>query len=241
MSKLSYVMGMLTLAGAGAAQASTTVTFNFPVNDYSTFSGPAAFTETPITVAGASAPQFYFGTIYQPCTGTCTPGDNASLYTALNFLQTARETSLGTGVLGSQDPYYGTAYSNSGFGVKSLTPGLPSAGETFTKSTLIGTGLYVSPKTATPSGGVPTDISNINEISWLVTYSVPGSTGDLYSHVTFDVNGHNYVGTFHIDNPGNVVSLDYVPEPEAWTLLIAGTAMVGGAARLRRRKVALAA
>ena len=57
MSKLSYAMGMLTLAGAGAAQA-TTVNLNLSVPDFSTLSGPLAFTETPITLAGASAPQF---------------------------------------------------------------------------------------------------------------------------------------------------------------------------------------
>jgi hypothetical protein len=151
--------------------------------------------------------------------------------------------STGNGVDGALDPYYQTAYSNSGFGVKSLTPGLPAAGETFTKSTAIGTGLYESPKFVTPTGGVLTDISNINEIPYDLSYKIPGFTGDIYSHVGFQANGQNYIGTFHIDNPGDVVSITYnvVPEPEAWALLIAGTAMVGGAARARRRKVSLAA
>ena len=49
----------------------------------------------------------------------------------------------------------------------------------------------------------------------------------------------NYLGSYNNDSTGIDVTLTAVPEPAAWTLMIAGFAMTGFAAR--RRKIALAA
>ncbi len=248
MSKLSYTLAMLALSGVGAASqasANITETLNIPAPDPTNITATSTFFDlTPITLAGKGAPQFYFGFEYIPCSGTCT--GNGSKYVAFDVLFTASSlsqiTDFGTDGNGNTivNPYAGSAYSNSSIGTKSLTPGIPSHSETFTK-TAAATGLYANPKTYTPDGGSPIDISNINGLG----YAVQQKTGqsDYYIHVMFDPAGTTYRGTVHVDGAGGLTTVTYnaVPEPEAWALLIAGTAMAGGAMRSRRRKAALTA
>jgi hypothetical protein len=249
MSKLSYALGMLTLAGAGLAEAApTTVALNFSSPDYSTYtSNVEVVTLTPITLAGATAPQFYFGTYYSPCmanpSNSFVSGANGSVYGALNFLETAQAVSAGDLPNAAPTTYAGSAYSNSAFGQKNVVPGLPSPGESFSNKPVSLAGFYESPKSYTPAGGgTPVDISNIDALSYRVQDQT-GLSGDLYTHTIFEANGQTYIGDFHVHTLGGVASITFapVPEPDAWALLIAGAGMVGGAARARRRKVALSA
>lgn len=105
---------------------------------------------------------------------------------------------------------------NSGVGAKSSSPGLPSPGETYSA-----------------------------DQSYLT--AVPKDEGELilapdYIHLTFDYDGVGYIGTAHVDAAGTLETIEYtaVPEPEAWALLIAGAAMVGGGLRRSRRRQSLA-
>jgi hypothetical protein len=107
---------------------------------------------------------------------------------------------------------------NSGVGGKSSTPGLPSAGETFTNQTkLVG----IDGEDAGPTG--------------------PDT--DSYIHLTFSNGPTTYVGTAFVDATGELETITYaaVPEPEAWALLIAGAALTGGAMRIGRRRSTAAA
>ncbi len=239
---------MMALSGVGVASqasANITETLNIPAPDPTNISAASMFIDlTPITLAGKGAPQFYYGFEYIPCTGDCT--GNGSKYVAFDVLFTASSlsqiTDFGTDQNGNTivNPYAGSAYNNSAIGSKSLTPGLPSSSETFTKTNAV-TGIYASPKIVTPDGGSPVDISNINELGYVVQQKTGQS--DYYIHVIFDPNGTTYRGAVHVDGAGGLTTITYnaVPEPDAWALLIAGTAVAGGAIRSRRRKVALAA
>jgi hypothetical protein len=247
MSKLSYALGMLTLAGAGVTQAATTTTFNFTVPDFSTTGGTVVVGDlTPITLAGGSAPQFYFGSFYAPCStgnGSCTAGSNGSSYTALSFLETAADVSQGHGPPVAANTYAGSPYEDSAFGTKTLTPGLPSVSEKFNYPPIVTTSKFVSPFSFDTGGGNFIDLNNVNLLAFAARQGT-GALPDLYLHTLFAANNTYYLGTFDIKPTGNVQSITFaeqVPEPDAWALLIAGTAMVGGAMRSRRRKVALAA
>jgi hypothetical protein len=109
---------------------------------------------------------------------------------------------------------------NSGVGLKTGTPGLPSAGETYTD------GEHWTGKSGEDLG-----------------FSSPDS--DSYIHLTFTSGSTTYYGAAFVDAAGELETITYaagVPEPDAWALLIAGAAFTGGALRTgRRRSAALAA
>jgi hypothetical protein len=238
MSKFTYMIAMLTATGAaGVAAASTTQTLNIAAPDpaLTTPVGAPVIQFTPITLAGASAPQFYFIYDYGQATGT----DNGSVYEAIDLLLPAKDVSSAATFItfGGADlvnPYYESSYSNSAVGMKSLMPGLPGPSETFTKPGAI-TGVYANPNIDT-SGAEPVDLGDINDLS----YKIYQSTGqyDYYSHVVFDSEGATYLGSVHVGQDGGLIDVTYgpVPEPDAWALLIAGSALAGGALRARRRK-----
>lgn len=238
MSKFTYMVAMLTATGAaGGAAASTTQTLNIAAPDpaLTTPVGSPLVQFTPLTLAGASAPQFYFIYSYGATSGT----GSGSVYEAFDLLITAENVSGsptfseigGTAIV---NPYYDSSYSNSAIGIKSFMPGLPGPSETFTK-TGVATGIYANPNIDT-SGAEPVDLGDINDLS----YKIHQSTGqyDYYSHVIFDSAGATYIGSFHVGRDGGLIDATYapVPEPEAWALLIAGSVLAGGALRVRRRK-----
>ncbi len=114
-----------------------------------------------------------------------------------------------------------SAAGTSRLGIDSSTPGLPGAGETFTR---------ISQDTAKPGqyGLVPYD------------------SNDHYIHLTFDANGVNYLGTAHVDGNATLDSITYqaaagVPEPAEWALLLGGFGLAGAAVRQNRRRQAATA
>jgi hypothetical protein len=222
MTRLSYALGMLTIAGmaGGAAQASaaTTVTLDLAPLDPGVVAGDYVY-YTPITLAGDSAPQFYY------VTGGTYLASNS--YFGSGEIVTAAEISSESDI-----PYSGTAYSYSSLGMKTSTPGLPTPGETYGMATITSS-LFLD------------YAPGVNLVPSLA--GAPGET--LYIHAKFDPPGATYIGTFEVDPDGTVKSFTYTPdtspapEPDAWALLIAGTAMTGGmvrAGRSRRRQAAAA-
>lgn len=110
---------------------------------------------------------------------------------------------------------------NSALGIKSSTPGLPNAGETFNQQSYV-TGLFGTDEG--PDGNVDTA---------------------SYIHLIFTADGDLYAGDAYIDASGELETITYeqvpsnfVPEPEAWALLVAGAALTGGALRTARRRQA---
>jgi hypothetical protein len=233
MRKFSYVLSMLTFsafagasahAGASVPGGPTTTDLNLPGIDPSGLeSGQTSFSVTPITLGEKSDPQFYFLAFGGASTDTNT---GVVSHGGVDFITTAKFISdtpnFGTDANNQPivNPYYHTPYSSARVGIKSLTPGLPAHGESFTKGANL-TGVYKSPHV----------VDNVDQSGQLVP-------SPEFVHVHFDPAGQNYIGTFQNSADGGVASITYAaaPEPEAWALLIAGTAMVGGAMRSRRRR-----
>ena len=232
MSKLSHALAMLALSslGAAATQAdaaialgSTTVTLDLAGLDPTGVPvGQTDFNLTPITLGGKSAPQFYFVT-----EGLSAVDSTSGVvsHVAIDVLVTAQSVSatpnFGMDQSGAMivNPYAGSAYQSSGIGVKSATPGLPTHGETFTRSASA-TGLYKSPYTVDGQDQSGQQLPS-----------------PLYLHVNFDPAGKTYVGSFKTSADGGLASITFnaVPEPEAWALLVVGAGITGAALRSRRR------
>ena len=244
MSKMSFALSMLALSGmagqaaavitsGGATSNVTTTTLNLPGVDPSSLGvDQFSFSITPITLGGKSAPQFYFLT--EGIGSADNSVDGGVIHTGIDILLTAENVSgladFGTAPDHSAiaNPYAGTPFSTSSFGVKTITPGLPTLGEGFHGSFGL-TGLYKGPTTF-----------NDQPFSGNLLPLLAG--GDpIYVHVKFDPNGANYIGSFATSPDGGVATVSFVPEPDVWALLIAGAAMTGGALRSRRRKAAVAA
>lgn len=257
MAKVSYSLALLSLTGiAGAAVASpggglTTVTLDISPPDPGSISlapGAASVFLDPITLGGKTAPQFYFGQFYEANTAANIANGGES-YIAIDFLSTAGfisgATDFGTDGNGNTivNPYAGTAYNNSAIGNKLLLhPGLGSAHQSYGNTAKTLTGAFTSPALKTFSRGAPVteDLSNINLLSYV--FGREGKA-DFYSQVVFDPNGTVYRGFFQEATNGGLASVTYaaVPEPEAWALLLAGSAVAGVALRARRRKAAATA
>jgi hypothetical protein len=233
--------GLAGAASESAATPSTTVMLDIAAPDPSVVTSSVGFFDlTPITLAGAAAPQFYFGFEYEPPAVDAT--GNGSTYVAYDVLFTAElvssETDFGTDNNGNTvtNAYSGTPYGDSAIAKPgSLTGELPSLSESFSKPAGI-SGVYANPVIEDS-----VDLSNIN----LVSYKVNGafSQSDFYKHAEFTSGSQEYLATFHVDANGGIPEVTYaaVPEPEAWALLIAGAAMTGAALRARRRKAPAAA
>jgi hypothetical protein len=250
MGKLTRTLAMLAAGGASgaagsamAAPAVTTVTLDIPI-DTSTTDGS---TWTPITLAGSSAPQFYLVTETQADENESSVGGGSSDTIAEAALIQADFATANSGY-----PVYGEPSAPSAIGIKSSTPGLPAAGEPFFKSTNapepyaftydydVTAGADTLPSLEAQAAAVEATGNGTVKPNY-----VTGSPSDVYLHTEFSANGANYQGTFFFDTAGELESVSYVavvPEPDAWALLIAGSALAGGALRAgRRRRTAIAA
>jgi hypothetical protein len=159
----------------------------------------------PISLAGKGAPQFYYFTETTTDSGS---GDT-----------------LQTGVIFQANATNITPFANSAIGLKTATPGLPANGESY------------FPNNSPPGAPLAIVYKTDNGVSELTQFGFPATPGDIYLHVLFDPAGATYKGSFKIDAAGTLDSIIYtaVPEPDAWALLIAGSAMAGAALRTRRR------
>jgi hypothetical protein len=227
MSRIAHGLAMLAAGGATglagpalAAYPVQTVTLDIPID-----TTPNSSSITPIVLAGGLGPQFYYETETQTDTGPS--GDDTLEYGVLyqaNFVSTS------------------TPYENSAIGIKSSTPGVPAFDEPFFKSAeapLPVAVTYGFDETAGVSymPYFEAELAAIGSGSSTKPMLTSGPATDLYLHTIFEADGTIYVGTFYTDTAGVLESVSYeqVPEPDAWALLIAGTALTGAALRTRRR------
>jgi len=246
MVKISYVLGMLAAGGAmgGTASAAvlggfTTVTVNLPItSDANT---------TPITLAGATDPQYEYGSFANIPTVSGSALDDSGLISNLanlsgpDAIRSARIAAISGATSTKQD--FGFVVGES-FGSQPLTFQQFEANEGAYKQSygFPVAGVVNGPDADSPGG---------NEYFYLLFTDAPESDltakNVFYGWATVGTPGANSTpGFVHPDStsPSTLSTITYgaVPEPGSWAMLLAGVGLVGGAMRQsRRRRATLAA